>query len=72
MNYGAKDVFGNPISGLEQFNILVNIVTSNQAVLDNLSGGNNIEDAKILRIDVIVTKDNMQKILLSAYKSKYL
>lgn len=71
-NYGAKDVLGNPIHGLEDYNIFVNIITSNQAVLGNLSGGDNIEQANILRIDVIVTKENMPKVLLSAYKSKYL
>ena len=72
INYGAKDVYGDPISGLEDFTVKINIITSNQAILDNLSGGTNIDEAKIIRIDVTVSIDNMENILLSTYKSKYL
>ena len=72
INYGAKDLAGESIPGLENFTVNINILTSNQAVLDNLSGGTNIDEAKIIRIDVTVSIENMENILLSTYKSKYL
>jgi hypothetical protein len=72
INDGAKDIAGEPISGLENFTVNVKIITSDQAVLDNLSGGSNVDEAKIIRIDVNVSRENMENILLSTYKNKYL
>lgn len=72
INFGAKDIMGIPINGLEEFTIMVEIITSEQAVLDNLSGGSNIDQTQIARIDVTVMKDHMENIKLSAYKSKFL
>lgn len=72
INYGAKDVAGDPISGFEDFTVNIKILTSNQAILDNLSGGSNVDETKIIRIDVNISRENMENILLSTYKSKYL
>jgi len=65
---GAIDQFGNPISGLENYNVNVT-VDDNGGTLNGLDPVNR----EILRVDVNVTHDSVQEInvTLTGYKANF-
>ncbi len=71
INVGAKDKNGNAITGLEDYTVSVNLVTSTAAVLGGLTGGATAAAAKVVRIDVTVTNISMPNFVISSYKGKY-
>lgn len=62
---GAKDQFGNAITGLSSYNVAVNIDGST-AVLGSLTPG-----TQVVRVDVTVTRKLMPTLIISAYRTKY-
>lgn len=71
VDYGARDFTGQIISGLEKFKVYVKIITDTTVILGNLSGSNNIDDLKLVRIDVLVQRKNIPDILISAYRVRH-
>lgn len=67
VNNGAIDQNDNPIAGLGNFNITVNVIDS------GIIGGLNADSGEIVRIDVRVTHDSFQALdlTLSGFRANY-
>jgi MSHA pilin protein MshD len=62
---GAKDQYGNLITGLGKYNVSVN-VDGTTAVLGTLTPG-----TQVVRVDVTVTRPTMPTLTISGYRTNY-
>lgn len=71
---GAVDQAGNSITGLEDFNVSVNVVDTG-VTLQGSPSGNTLDstNGEVVRVDVTVTHDTFQSLnlTLSGYKANY-
>ncbi|MEY3182532.1 MAG: biosis protein MshD [Pseudomonadota bacterium] len=62
---GAKDQFGNALTGLDKYNVSVNI-DGTTAALGTLTPG-----TQVVRVDVTVSRNLMPTLTISGYRTKY-
>jgi hypothetical protein len=71
VDVGARRRNGNLINGLADYTISVNLTTSTDAILDNLTGGNTAATAQVVRIDVTVARVGIPDIVVTGYRGNY-
>ncbi len=72
-NSGARDQFGNAISGLERYNVAVTVTNTGVTLGPTVSQINNTGVIRVLRVDVTVTHDNVPdlSVPLTGYRTHY-
>ncbi len=72
-NGGARDQFGNAISGLERYNVAVTVNNAGVTLGPTASQINNTGVIRVLRIDVTVTHDDVPdlSVPLTGYRTHY-
>ena len=71
VDVGARRQNGSIINGLENYTVSVNLTTSTDAILGNLTGGNTAATAQVVRVDVTVTNVGIPNLVITGYKGKY-
>lgn len=70
---GARDQFGNAVSGLERYNVAVTVNNAGVTLGPTASQINNTGVIRVLRVDVTVTHDNVPdlSVPLTGYRTHY-
>lgn len=67
-NAGAIDQLGNPIAGLEQYNVSASVTGDGTVALNNI---NNTGAVRVLRVNVTVTDPQGTAMTLTGYRTNY-